>query len=162
MTVRPETQDQDTDASAKTKRPEATFFKLKAQLLDQGRTNTILAATDNMEARIKVYASGGENALHTHVNEDHMFVIMQGSARFYGPEGEEREIGPKEGIMIPAGAYYWFQATSEEPLVLIRVGARANPGDRQDRRNIKGGPLPGDSKANKQVEIIYRDDAYYE
>ncbi len=162
MTVQPDTQDQDTDASAKTKRPEATFFKLKAQLLDQGRTNAILAATDNMEARLKVYASGGENALHTHVNEDHMFVIMQGRARFYGPDGEEREIGPKEGIMVPAGAYYYFQATSEEPLVLLRVGARAAPGDRKDRRNIEGAPLPGDSKANKQVEIIYRDDAYYE
>ena len=37
MTVQPDTQDQDTDAGAKTKRLEATFFKLGAQLLDQGR-----------------------------------------------------------------------------------------------------------------------------
>ena len=59
MTVRPETQDQDTDASAKTKRPEATVFKVKAQRLDQGRTNHILPATPNMEGRINVNAYGG-------------------------------------------------------------------------------------------------------
>jgi mannose-6-phosphate isomerase-like protein (cupin superfamily) len=162
MSVQPETEAQDTDKSAETARPEVSFFKLKAQLVDQGRTNTVLAETDNMWSRLKVYASGGENTLHTHVNEDHMFVIMQGSARFFGPEGEERDIGAKEGIMIPAGAYYHFQATSEEPLILLRVGARANPGDRKDRRNIKGGPLPGNSKENKQVDVIYRDGAYFE
>ena len=34
---------------------------------------------------IKVYASGGENTLHAHNNEDHMFVILQGTAIFHGP-----------------------------------------------------------------------------
>ena len=57
MTVQTDTHDQDTEAGAKTARPEATFFKLKAQLLDQGRTNTILAKTDNMEARITTAGS---------------------------------------------------------------------------------------------------------
>ena len=34
-----------------------TVFKLSAQLLDQGRTDTPLCATEGMTARLKVYAS---------------------------------------------------------------------------------------------------------
>src|SRR5919201_13898 len=36
-----------------------SFYKLRTQLLEQGRTNTLLAKTDNMWAVLKVYASGG-------------------------------------------------------------------------------------------------------
>src|SRR5262249_60433935 len=38
------------------KNTKPTLFKLKAQLLDQGRTDTVLAATDSMSVRLKVYA----------------------------------------------------------------------------------------------------------
>src|SRR5882672_6575759 len=56
-----------------------SFFKMRAQMLAKGRTNTPLARTDNMWAILKVYASGGENGLHTHPNEDHTFIVLQGS-----------------------------------------------------------------------------------
>ena len=65
----------------------ASFFKMRAQLLDQGRTNTLMAKTDNMWATLKVYASGGENGLHTHPNEDHTFLVLQGKARYYDADG---------------------------------------------------------------------------
>ena len=55
---------------------------------------------------------GGENTLHAHNNEDHMFVILQGTAIFHGPKGEKKEIGSNEGIMLPAGALYNFTCTS--------------------------------------------------
>ncbi|HKB73584.1 MAG TPA: hypothetical protein VKC82_04865, partial [Burkholderiales bacterium] len=58
-----------TGAKATAKKP--SFFKMRAQMLDKGRTNTALARTENMWATLKVYASGGENGLHTHPNEDH-------------------------------------------------------------------------------------------
>ncbi len=141
---------------------EPTRFKMKARLLEQGRTNTPLARTGNMWATLKVYASGGENTLHTHPNEDHMFVIMQGRARFYGAKGKETDLGRNEGIMLPAGAYYWFKAIGDEPLVLLRVGARANRKDPADRRNIMGKAMPGNSRENKRRPVIYRDDAYFE
>ena len=99
-----------------------SFFKLRAQLLEQGRTNTLLARTDNMWATLKVYASGGENGLHMHPHEDHTFVVLQGRARYYDSDGGYTDVGKHEGIMLPAGAYYWFEATSKEPLVLVRVG----------------------------------------
>lgn len=138
-----------------------TLFRLRAQLLDQGRSNTALAETDNMWATLKVYASGGENGLHTHPYEDHMFVIMQGSARFYGPNDETVDLGKFQGIMLPAGSYYKFLSTSEEPLVLMRVGCQAGKGDAVDRLNSKGEPMPGDSKENGRVQMIPRPNAYF-
>lgn len=141
------------------------FFKLRAQMLEQGRTNTPLCKTDNMWSMLKVYASGGENGLHTHTREDHMFVVMQGSARFYGPNGEEHDCATHEGVLLPAGAYYWFNATSEEPLVLLRIGCKAGESDgtnTDDRLNIKGEPMPGHHPDNKQVEVIYKDGEYFE
>ena len=66
-------------------------FSLKGQLLEQGRTDSVLAATDDLTIRLKIYASGGENELHAHPHEDHSFMILQGSARFFGPEDEAIE-----------------------------------------------------------------------
>src|SRR6266568_3252506 len=76
------------DTKATAKKP--SFFKMRAQLLDQGRTNTALARTDNMWATLKVYASGGENGLHTHPHEDHTFIVLQGSDRQPGA-GDRRD-----------------------------------------------------------------------
>ena len=139
-----------------------SFFKMRAQLLDQGRTNTALASTDNMWATLKVYASGGENGLHTHPNEDHTFIVLQGSARYYDADGGTTDVGKHEGVMLPAGTYYWFEATSEEPLVLVRIGCRVGAKDASGRLNIRGEPMPGDSKENKRVPVVYRDGEFFE
>jgi quercetin dioxygenase-like cupin family protein len=148
------------DRKPTAKRP--SFFKMRAQMLEQGRTNTALAWTDNMWATLKVYASGGENALHTHPNEDHTFFVLQGKARYYDADGGHTDVGKHEGIMLPAGAYYWFEAISEEPLVLVRVGCRVGPQDADGRLNIRGEPMPGDSKENKHGPVVYRDGEFFE
>lgn len=137
-------------------------FKLRAQLLDQGRTDTEVCRTENMWTRLKVYASGGENALHCHPREDHMFVVLQGSARFYDRDGGTTDINQHEGIMLPAGTYYWFEATSKDPLVLIRVGSRIGTENAQGRLNIKGEPMAGDSDENKTQPVVYRENAFFE
>ena len=147
-------------ATKQEKKP--TFFKMRAQLLDQGRTNTLMAKTDNMWATLKVYASGGENGLHTHPNEDHTFIVLQGKARYYGADGGYTDVGKHEGIMLPAGAYYWFEAVSKEPLVLIRIGCRVGNSDGSGRLNIRGEPMPGESKENKRMPVVYRDGEYFE
>lgn len=88
-------------------------------------------------------------------------MILQGSARFFGPEDEEIELGKYEGIMLPRGNYYKFFATSEEPLVMIRVG---NPSHHKmpppNRLNIEGKEMKGDSKENKSVEIVFKDEFF--
>ena len=139
-----------------------SFYKMRAQLLEQGRTNTLLARTDNMWAMLKVYASGGENGLHMHPHEDHTIVVLQGKARYYDTDGGHTDVGKHEGIMLPAGAYYWFEAVSEEPLVLLRVGCRVGSHDPRARLDIRGEAMPGDSKENKREPVVYRDGDYFE
>ena len=149
-----------TAGKATAKKP--SFFKMRAQMLDKGRTNTPLARTDNMWAILKVYASGGENGLHTHPNEDHTFIVLQGSARYYDADGGHTDVGKHEGIMLPAGAYYWFEATSKEPLVLVRIGCRVGSQDASGRVNMRGEAMPGDSKENKRVPVVVRDGEFFE
>jgi mannose-6-phosphate isomerase-like protein (cupin superfamily) len=134
------------------KTPLPAFFKLRAQMLKQGRSNQTVAKTDHLQLNLKVYAGGGENGLHNHSDEDHVHLILQGSAVFYGPRGEERHCGRYEGILLPKDCFYRFQATSEEPLVLLRMSAKV-PGVKA-RTNIYGDPIPNSSKANGKVAVI--------
>jgi quercetin dioxygenase-like cupin family protein len=131
-----------------------SFFKLEAQLPTQGRTNIPLASSQSMWVVLKTYASGGENELHAHPNEDHTFVILQGAAKFYGPNKEERIAQAGEGVLLPHGTFYWFHVTSDEPLVMLRIGAQAASGDRFARIDIHGEPMKGDDPANKQEPLI--------
>lgn len=139
-----------------------TVFKMRAQMVDQGRIQTTLAKTDNMTAILKVYASGGENGLHTHPNEDHVFLILQGKARYFDAEGGHVDVGKNEGIMLPAGAYYWFEAIGEEPLVLMRLGSKVGTGDIYARLNIEGETMPGNSQENKRVPTVLRPGVFFE
>ena len=148
-------------AATETAKP--TLFSMRAQMLEQGRTDTVLAATEDLSIRLKVYASGGENELHAHPSEDHVFVILQGSARFYGPDGEIQDVEKNQGFLMPRGLLYRFHATStEECLVMLRVGTpNFQKQDADDRRGRDSKPLPGDSKENKQVPVIFRDGVYF-
>jgi mannose-6-phosphate isomerase-like protein (cupin superfamily) len=132
--------------------PKVTTYDMRVPLLTSGRTNEVLARTDTVEVRAKVYAEGGENALHTHLDEDHTFFVLDGQATFYGPDGETAVVGRHEGIMIPAGAFYRFESTGDTNLVLLRFGAdvEAPEGTTEPRVGIDGLPLPGKDPRNKQ------------
>ena len=86
-----------------------SFFHLRAQLPRQGRTDTPMAATDRMWVVLKTYASDGENELHAHPNEDHVFLVLQGEAEFFGPKGELKRVKKHDGILLPRGAFYWYK-----------------------------------------------------
>jgi quercetin dioxygenase-like cupin family protein len=146
--------------NARIKKGVPTFFKLEAQLPTQGRTNIPLASSDSMWVVLKTYASGGENELHAHPHEDHTFVILQGAAKFYGPNKEERIAKAGEGVLLPAGTFYWFHVVSEEQLVMLRIGAQAGEGDRFHRIDTEGKLMQGDDPANKQVPLILSDTWY--
>ena len=141
------------------------FFSMRTRMVKTGRTNTPVCKTENMWGTVKVYASGGENGLHAHTKQDHMFVVMQGSARFYGPNGETRDVGKHEGVLLPKGCYYCFNATSKEPLVLFRVGCHTEEAKDKSlpgRLDIKGGSMPGDhpenAKGAKAAPLVYSDE----
>lgn len=140
-----------------------TLFSMRAQMLEQGRTDTVLAATEDLSVRLKVYASGGENELHAHPSEDHVFVILQGSARFHGPQGETQDVYENQGFLMPRGMLYRFHATSEGScLVMLRIGTpNFQKQDREDRIGCDGKPLPGDSKENRQIPVVFKDNVYF-
>jgi mannose-6-phosphate isomerase-like protein (cupin superfamily) len=133
---------------------DAQFFSLKTPLLAEGRSDTLVASTDLLRIRLKVYASGGENVLHHHTNEDHSFVVLQGQATFHiGEDDKVRVVGAYEGVMIPRNVAYWFQSTGADNLVMLRSGAAEEWHDKA-RLGGDGKLLPGHSKENKHAEGV--------
>lgn len=124
------------DAKATERRPvaaidEAVVFSMRnLPLLSQGTTYDPLATAENLWLSVKVYASGGENALHSHGGEDHAFIVMNGGATFTFGDGRKQFVRVHEGVMIPKDVKYKFEAEEGENLVLLRVGGGA--------RTIKG------------------------
>ena len=103
---------------------DAVIFSMRdLPLLEQGTTYDPLATAENLWMSMKVYASGGENALHSHGGEDHAFIIMQGKATFTFGDGRTQVVGIHEGVMIPKDVKYKFVADETENLVMMRVGA---------------------------------------
>jgi mannose-6-phosphate isomerase-like protein (cupin superfamily) len=127
-------------AGTKPNEPDATIFRMRARLVDKGSTEEPLAVADHLWLKIKVYAEGGENKIHAHPNQDHSFIVLHGRAKFFDRDGDSRELGPNEGIMLPAGRHYKFGSVGDEPLVVLRAGAvkgDAHP----DNRTQEGGPV---------------------
>ena len=71
---------------------EPQIFQVRTQLLSQGRSDYTLARTKALSIRIKCYAQGGENAIHTHPGQDHSFIVLAGKAKFYGVDDEIRHL----------------------------------------------------------------------
>ena len=104
----------------------AVLFSMRNMpLLEQGTTYDPLATAENLWVNLKVYASGGENALHSHGGEDHAFIVLQGKATFTFGDGRTAVVGQYEGVMIPKNALYKFTADESENLVMLRVGGGA-------------------------------------
>ena len=136
-------------------KPKAQVFSMRTPLLSLGRTNLGVARTDLMTVTVKVYAEGGENALHTHLNEDHAFVVLQGEATFYDEKENVTVLHKNEGISLPRGAYYYFNASGDENLVLLRFGALAGPRTGGDGRlGVDGNPLDANSAENNHVDGV--------
>lgn len=142
----------------------AQTYRLRTALLSAGRTHRILAATKadghGMNVAIKCYAEGGENEFHAHAREDHTFVVLQGRAVFHQPDAPDQVLERNGGILIPAGAFYKFEAVPGEPLVLLRVGNSYTKGD--DRIGLTGAPLPSNSIENKHVDGTPIEGVFYE
>ena len=74
-------------ATSTTTAPVAQPFSLRIERLSAGKSEALLGQADELEMRIKVYAEGGENELHAHLDHDHSFVVLDGEATFYDAEG---------------------------------------------------------------------------
>ena len=101
----------------------ASVFSMHgAPLLSEGASFDGLASSENLWLSLKVYSSGGENAFHAHTVEDHAFVVMQGRGTFHFPDGTTQTVQQFEGVMVPKGVHYRFEADEAENLVLLRIG----------------------------------------
>ena len=137
-------------------RPKGEVVTLKTPLLSNGRTTSFIVQTDLLGVAVKVYAEGGENVIHAHAREEHMFLVLAGQATFHlGKEERAQVVNRFEGVLLPAKAYYWFQSSGDRNLVMVRVGARY-PGEKAGRLTPDGRDIPGDSPENKQVPRIER------
>ena len=141
----------------------AKFFNSRVRLPKQGRQDTLATRGERTAVIIKTYAQGGENGMHTHPNEDHVFLLMQGAMELFMPDGTSRIVKKHEGVLLEAGAYYWFKSCGDEPLVMARIGFHIDTGtDLYARLAMDGHQMEGNSEENKQVPLILSDKVFGE
>ncbi len=129
-------------------------FEVHPPLVEQGKKGTRLARTDILSLGVQSINHGGETNLHSHADQDAAWFVLNGQATFYG-EGDRvvATLGRYEGLVIPRGTLYWFESSSDENLIVMRMAAkdpnvephRDNRGDRvaRDITKIKEGEFFG-------------------
>jgi len=117
--------------------PTAQPFTLRTQQISQGKFDGLLARGDLLEVRLKIYAEGGENTLHAHLDHDHTFIVLDGQATFYDADDAPTVVNRYEGILLPKGAKYRFCCSSgATPVVLLRIGGGPRSDDGQFQRSV--------------------------
>jgi len=141
----------------KDEKPQTKLFSLRTPYMKQGRITQLVAETKNMWIHTKINYEGGENEIHTHLDEDHSFIVLEGQMSVFDEKGNELKVGKYQGVMIPRGAYYRYLNTGPENLVVIRVGAGIK-GKKQGGEDMRvrpdGKPLVASSEENKTVPPI--------
>jgi mannose-6-phosphate isomerase-like protein (cupin superfamily) len=89
-----------------------------------GKALVKLCQTDRMIGIIQVIVKGGETNLHSHPNLDGLWFVLSGRVRFYGAEHVLiGEYGRYEGVLIPRGCPYWFEAVGDEEAEIMQLEA---------------------------------------
>jgi mannose-6-phosphate isomerase-like protein (cupin superfamily) len=138
-------------------KPRAQKFSLRTPYMKQGRITQLVADTENMWIHTKINYEGGENEIHTHLDEDYAFIVLEGQMSVFDEKGNELKVEKYQGVMLPKGAYYRYLNTGKENLVVIRVGAGSKvrtQGNGATRVRPDGKPLLADSAENKTVPPI--------
>jgi mannose-6-phosphate isomerase-like protein (cupin superfamily) len=138
-------------------KPRAYTFSLKTPYMQQGRVTQLVAETENMWIHTKINAEGGENEIHSHLNEDHSFIVLEGEMSVFDEKGNELKVEKYQGVMIPKGAYYRYLNTGSGNLVVLRIGA-GTKGQPQTGEAMRvrpdGRPLLAESVENKTLPPI--------
>ena len=135
---------------------------LRTQLVSAGHTKDLLASTDAVTFHIHCYGpKGGENGLHKHVDEDHIFVVLQGEAQFSGLNGPLPVLRKNQALMLPKGCFYSFSNESTDPLVMIRFGAK-DKAIAEARLDPAGKPIPGRGKQADSKAPVFIENAFFE
>jgi len=144
--------------------PKVHLFSLKAPYMKQGRITQLAAETPNLRIHTKVNAKGGggENELHTHLDEDHAFIVLEGQMSVFDDAGKEYVIKPYQGVLLPTGAYYRYHNSGDTNMVVLRIGhLKRGPGvPAATRINTQGQEVLEGTPENKWVEPV-EDDKYF-
>jgi mannose-6-phosphate isomerase-like protein (cupin superfamily) len=143
--------------------PKAQLFSLKAPYMKQGRVTQPAAQTANLWIHTKVNAEGGENEVHTHLDEDHAFVVLEGQMSVFDEKGNELVVKPYQGVLLPRGAYYRYLNTGAGNLVVLRIGAAAGKPQAGEAMRVRpdGRPILGGSVENKTLPPIVMPGKYF-
>lgn len=111
-----------------TQAPPAPFgvAKVSPQLVSKGKISQRLLSPGMLGVGVQVVAAdGGETNLHSHPGVDSVWLVLDGQATFYTTDDELVAVLDKwEAVSIPGGTPYWFETSSEEPLVVLHITAR--------------------------------------
>ena len=101
------------------------FKYVRPELLDQPKVTVNLATSELLRVGVQVVQpKGGETNMHAHPALDSTWLVLSGKARFYGyGDALIAEAGKLEGVFIPKGIPYWFEATGEDPLEIMHITA---------------------------------------
>jgi len=124
--------------------------------MKQGRVTQLAAQTANLWIHTKINAEGGENEVHTHLDEDHTFVVLEGQMSVFDEKGNELVVKPYQGVLLPRGAYYRYLNTGAGNLVVLRVGAASGKPEGGEATRVRpdGRPILGGSVENKTLPPI--------
>jgi oxalate decarboxylase/phosphoglucose isomerase-like protein (cupin superfamily) len=139
-------------------KPRIHIFSLKAPYMKEGRITQLVAETPKLRISTKVNAKGGggENELHTHLNEDHAFVVLEGQMSVFDEEGNEFVLKQYQGALLPSGAFYRYHNSGDGNMVVLRIGHVERDKNRGTtfRVNPKGQVAEEGTVENKWVEPV--------
>lgn len=123
------------------------LVSLKIPLLSAGMSRDMLCSGEYSTFRIHCYSTGmGEkHGLHAHLEEEHLFIVLEGRAVFSSMGGQMPPVGKNEGIWLPKGCFYEFINPGPDPLVVLRFGAQAAGANASLRIDPEGCPIKGRS-----------------
>ncbi len=87
--------------------------------------STIRSILDLSNAPVKMQSlaeatipAGGATQRHWHKDSEEFYFLLEGRG-IMEIDGEEREVGPGDGILIPAGAWHQIRSTGQERIRLL-------------------------------------------
>ena len=92
-------------------------------LAASGKGRVDLGRSDRMRGMVHLFKPGGGEAQpHYHANTDCFWLVLKGRVRFHGASDEVvGELGPQEGMIMPAYARYHFENIGDGDLRMLQV-----------------------------------------
>ena len=119
-----------------------TYEKPDLSTIDRRRKTVWLGTTQRLFATIQAHREGGEVTLHSHTHLDGFWFVLSGRVRFYSDETTVcADLGSMQGVLIPRGEKYWFQAYGPEDLEIFQIECSDRAMTKEEARAERGALL---------------------